>query len=123
MTGAPTGWIKLILKRYSFSVSLKRLCRKKGFRLEKKGFFWWLGKNKSGKHSFIVTCGEKRFCVKLIGVRNPAILFGFVNEYTYEIKDYTFALPNTMDGMNYVLKNKEPYRFTEGAESDRKSVV
>jgi len=104
----------LILKRARFAVRVKRICKKKNLPFEKNGFFWWLGKNKSGKHSFTVTCGEERYSVKLIGVRNPAILFGFVNETTYEIKDYTFVLPNAMDSVNYVLKAKEPYRFPEG---------
>lgn len=74
-----------------------------------------MGTNKSGKHNFTVTCGDKHYGVKLIGVRNPAILYGFVDEQTYEIKDYTFALPHTMDGIPYVLKEKEPYRFPEGS--------
>ena len=113
MFGAPTGWIGLILKRARFAARVKRICKKKKFPLEKNGFFWWLGKNKSEKHNFTVICGEERYSVKLIGVRNPAILFGFVNETTYEIKDYTFVLPNAMDSVNYTLKAKDPYRFPE----------
>ncbi len=113
MFGAPTGWIKLICKRYAFAVGVRRACKSKGFTLEKNGVFWWLGTNKSDKHNFTITCGDTHYSVKLVGVRNPAILFGFVDEHTYEIKDYTFALPHTMDGIPYVLKKKEPYRFPE----------
>ena len=111
MTGAPTGWIKLICKRLAFAVKLRRICKQKGFTLEKHRKLWWLGKNKSGKINFTVTAGEKRYSIKLIGVRNPAILYGFIDENTYEIKDYTFAIVSTMDGMEYVPKAKESYRF------------
>ena len=114
MTGAPTGWIKLLCKRYAFSRRVKRICKAKNITIEPNGTLWWLGTNKSGKHNFTVTVGETRYSVKLVGVRNPAILFGFVDERTYEIKDYTFALPHTMDGIPYVLKAKEPYRFPHG---------
>ena len=37
-----------------------------------------------------------------------------MNETIYEIKDFTFVLPNAMDSVNYTLKAKEPYRFPEG---------
>lgn len=114
MLGAPTGWIKLICKRYAFAVKVRRICKQKGFSIEKHRTLWWLGTNKRATPSFTVTNGNKRYCVKLIGVRNPAILFGFVSDTVYEIKDYTFALPSTMDGIQYTLKEKEPYRFGEG---------
>lgn len=111
MTGAPTGWIKLICKRLAFAVKVRRICKQKGFALETHRKLWWLGKNKRGKINFTIHCKEKRYSVKLIGVRNPAILYGFVDERRYEIKDYTFAIVSTMDGMEYVAKPKETYCF------------
>ncbi|MBR5278238.1 MAG: hypothetical protein IKU23_03120 [Clostridia bacterium] len=115
MTGSITGWIRLFIKRYSFGVKIKHICKKKGFILNKNGFLWWLGKNKSGKCNFTICCGNESYCVKLIGVRSKRILFGFVNKNTYEIKDYTFALPHTTFDFDYELKNKEPYRFDNGS--------
>ncbi len=115
MFGAPTGWIKLICKRYAFAAGVRRACKNKGLLLSKNGTFWWLGTNKSGKHNFTVTCGDKCYAVKLVGVRNRAILFGFVSPTVYELKDYTFVLPNAMDSVTYTLKEKEPYRFPQGS--------
>ena len=46
-------------------------------------------------------------------MRSKKILFGFVDENVYEIKDYTFALLWTMDGFEYELKKKEGYTFEE----------
>lgn len=115
MIGCPEGWLKLLVKRFAFGIKIKRICRQKGFELKKNGVFWWLGKNKSGKHNFNVKCGEKSYCVKLVGVRSKCILFGFLDEFFYEIKDYTFAMVQTMDGFKYELKKKEPFRFENGA--------
>lgn len=115
MTGSITGWFKLFAKRYAFGMKVKRVCKKKGFILKKNGVLWWLGKNKSGKYNFTITCGDESYCVKLVGVRSKCILFGFVDENAYEIKDYTFALPVSMDGFEYETKKKEPYRFEDGA--------
>ena len=111
MTGAPTGWIKLICKRLAYAVKVRRICKQKGFTLETHRKLWWLGTNKNGKINFTIHCKEKRYSVKLIGVRNPAILYGFIDERQYEIKDYTFAIVSTMDGMEYAAKTKEPYCF------------
>ncbi len=105
------GFPKLILKRFVFSVKLKRICKERGLKLCKNGVFWWTGRNKSGKYNFTVKSQNKSFCVKLVGVRSKRILFGFVDEKSYEIKDYTFALLHTMDSFVYELKEKEPYRF------------
>lgn len=116
MTGSITGWIKLFIKRYIFGLKVKRVCNKKGFTLRKNGSWWWLGKNKSGKYNFTVNCHNESYCVKLIGVRSKRILFGFVDRSTYEIKDYTFAMVHTMDGFDYELKKKEPYRFESRAK-------
>lgn len=113
MTGSITGWVKLFIKRYAFGVKIKQVCKKKGFELYKNGSFWWLGRNNSGKYNFTVKCYDENFCVKLVGVRSKRILYGFIDEYSYEIKDYTFALPHTMDSFDYVVKNKEPYQFME----------
>lgn len=111
MTGAPTGWIKLICKRFAFAVKVRRICKQKGFTLEKHRKLWWLGKNKSGKVNFTIHGKEKLYSVKLIGVRNPAIFYGFIDEKQYELKDYTFAIVSTMGGIEYTPKPKEPYRF------------
>lgn len=115
MTGSITGWVKLLVKQFAFSRRIKRVCKKKGFALKKNGDLWWLGKNKSGKYNFTVIRGNESYCVKLIGVRSKRILFGFINEESYEIKDYTFALPVSMDGFEYEAKKKEPYCFEMGA--------
>lgn len=114
MTGAVTGWARLFCKRAVFAFKIKRICKEKGFVLKSKGLFWWLGRNKSEKCNFTIDCGERRFCVKIIGVRSKRILFGFIDENHYEIKDYTFALAHTMDSFNYETRSKEPYRFDEG---------
>ncbi len=116
MTGSITGWVRLLVKRYIFGVKLKRVCKKKGFVLKKNGILWWLGKNKSGKYNFTVICGDESYCVKLVGVRSKRILFGFVDENAYEIKDYTFAMVHTMDGFEYETKKKEPYQFEDGTK-------
>lgn len=116
MTGAVTGWVKLFFKRYNFKRKVSKICRNKGYSLEKNGFLWWLGKNKSGKCNFTVNCNESKYSVKLIGVRSKNILFGFIDETHYEIKDYTFALPHTMDSFEYTVKEKEPYNFDAGAK-------
>lgn len=116
MTGSITGWVKLFVKRYIFGVKLKRVCKKRGFVLKKNGVLWWLGKNRSGKYNFTVICGDESYCVKLIGVRSKRILFGFVDENAYEIKDYTFAMVHSMDGFEYETKKKEPYQFEDGAK-------
>ncbi len=116
MTGAVTGWVKLFFKRYNFKRKVSKICRTKGYSLEKNGFLWWLGKNKSGKCNFTVSSNENKYSVKLIGVRSKNILFGFIDENFYEIKDYTFALPHTMDSFEYTVKKKEPYRFDIGAK-------
>ena len=113
MTGSITGWVKLFVKRYAFSVKIKRVCKKKGFVLKKNGILWWLSKNKSGKYNFTVICGDESYCVKLIGVRSKRILFGFIDKNSYEIKDYTFAMVYSMDGFDYEIKKKEPYRFED----------
>ncbi len=115
MTGGITGWCKLVVMRYRFCAKVRRICKKKGFELKKNGTFWWLGKNKSGKSNFTVACGDKSYCVKLIGVRCKRILFGFIDKHSYEIKDYTFALAHTMDSFEYEVKKKEPYEFEEGS--------
>ncbi len=115
MTGSITGWGKLLVKRFVFGIKLKHVCKKKGFMLRKNGTLWWLGKNKNGNCNFTVDCGNESYCVKLVGVRSKQILFGFVDETTYEIKDYTFALPHTMDSFEYETKKKEPYRFEKDA--------
>lgn len=115
MTGAVTGWAKLVFKRFIFKTKVKRICRKKGFTLYKNGFWWWLGKNKSGKCNFLIDCGENRYSVKLLGVRSKNIYFGFIDKLNYEIKDYTFALPHTMDSFEYVIKKKEAYKFDKNA--------
>ncbi len=114
MTGSVTGWVKLVVKRFAFGIKLKHVCKKKGFTLRKNGTLWWLGKNKNGNCNFTVDCGNESYCVKLVGVRSKRILFGFVDENSYEIKDYTFALPVTMDAFEYETRKKEPYRFEEG---------
>ena len=111
MTGGVTGWVKLLCKQYAFGVKIKSICKKKGFGLIKNGGFWWLGKNKKGNCNFTVSCGDESFCVKLIGVRSKRILFGFIDENHFEIKDYTFAILHTMDSFEYEVRNKEPYRF------------
>lgn len=116
MTGSVTGWLKLLAVRFAFGIKIKRICRKKGFKLNKNGALWWLGKNKSGKCNFTVICGGESYCVKLIGVRSKRILFGFINECFYEIKDYTFALAHTMDSFQYEVKRKEPYCFENKAK-------
>ncbi len=48
-------------------------------------------------------------------MRSKRILFGFVNEQSYEIKDYTFAILHTMDGFDYEVKEKQPYQFSQEA--------
>lgn len=111
MTGAVTGWVTMAVKRYLFCQRVKRLCKKKAFVLKKNGLLWWSGKNKSGKCNFTVICKDESYCVKLVGVRSKRILYGFIDENYYEIKDYTFALAHTMDSFEYVVKQKEPYRF------------
>lgn len=116
MTGSVTGWIKLLIKRYVFGLKIKGICKKKGFKLNKNGTLWWLGKNKSGKYNFTIICGDESLCVKLIGVRSRRILFGFIDEFTYELKDYTFAMVHTMDGFQYETREKEPYIFENGAK-------
>ena len=116
MTGSITGWVKLFFCRLIFAVKLMRICRKKRFNIKTNGFFWWLGKNKSGKWNFTVECLEKSYCVKLIGVRSRRILFGFIDESHYEIKDYTFAMVHTMDGFEYSIRNKDPYLYENGSE-------
>lgn len=115
MTGAVTGWAKLFFKRYIFGIKLKRICNRKGYRLEKSGIWWWLGRNKSEKCNFLVDCGANRYSVKLVGVRSRKIYYGFINEHSYEIKDYTFALVHTMDSFEYAVKKKEPYKFDKDA--------
>lgn len=115
MTGAIFGYPLLIIKYLVYGIKLKRLCTKNGYSLCKNGIFWWLGNNKSGKHNFTVKSQDKSYCVKLIGVRSKKILFGFVDENTYEIKDYTFAILWTMDGFEYDLKKKEAYIFEENS--------
>lgn len=112
MTGSVSGWVKLILRQFAFGVKIKRLCRGNGYELIKNGVFWWLGNNKKGKYNFTVNGGGESFCVKLVGVRSKIILFGFINEHSYEIKDYTFALLDTMDSFEYEVKAKEPFEFT-----------
>ena len=115
MTGAVTGWVTLLFKQYSFGRKVKSICRQKNYELYKDGAFWWIGKNKSGKYNFTVKCGDESYCVKLVGVRSKRILFGFVNEQSYEIKDYTFAILHTMDGFDYEVKEKQPYQFSQKA--------
>ncbi len=114
MTGSITGWAGLFVKRLVFGMKINRICKKKGFMLKKKGFLWWLGRNKSGKCNFTVICGDESYCVKLVGVRSKRILYGFVDDNSYEIKDYTFALPVSMYGFEYKIKKKEPYQFEKG---------
>ena len=114
MTGNVTGWGKLLVKRFVFGIKLKHVCKKKGFMLRKNGTLWWLGKNKNGNCNFTVDCGNESYCVKLVGVRSKQILYGFIDKNSYEIKDYTFALPVTMDSFEYEVRKKELYRFEDG---------
>ncbi|MBR6563251.1 MAG: hypothetical protein IKK70_04865 [Clostridia bacterium] len=83
--------------------------------MKKNGFLWWTGRNKSKSWNFTITTPNESLCVKMIGVRSKRILYGFVDEERYEIKDYTFALAHTMDSFEYVLKPKERYVFEENA--------
>ncbi len=113
MTGAILGYPVLIIKYLVYGIKIKRICKSKGHTLLRNGKFWWIGNNKSRKYNFTVKCKDKCYCIKLIGVRSKKILFGFVDENVYEIKDYTFALLWTMDGFEYELKKKEGYTFEE----------
>ncbi len=115
MTGAIFGYPLLIIKYLVYGIKLKRLCKRKGHTLLRNCMFWWLGNNKSGKYNFTLKCNDKNYCVKLIGVRSKKILFGFVDQNTYETKDYTFAILWTMDGFEYELKKKEAYIFEENS--------
>lgn len=105
----------LILKRFAFGVKIKRICKRKGYELCKNGMFWWSGSNKSGKYNFTLKRNNQSYCVKLVGVRSKKVLFGFVDENTYETKDYTFAILWTMDSFEYELKKKEAYIFEENS--------
>lgn len=116
MTGGILGWVSLVAERFAFGVKLKRVCKKKGYCLCENGKFWWLGRNGSGKYNFTVKCGDESYCVKLIGVRKKVILFGFINETLYEIKDYTFAVLWTMNGIEYEYRSKQKYDFRQGAK-------
>ena len=111
MTGAPLGWLSLLVKRAVFGLKIKRVCKMNEFVLDKKRLFWWTGRNNSKDYNFSVKTKDKIYCIKILGVRSKRILYGFVDENRYEIKDYTFALVNTMDSFEYVIKSKKPYEF------------
>lgn len=116
MFGCLFGFPRLYFKRILFMIKLSDICRQKGLHLRKnKGILRGI-KNSGEDYDFTVDSKTASYCVKIIGIRSRQIYFGFVNEESYEIRDLTFALPCSMDGLKYELRRKAPYRFEDGAE-------
>ena len=105
-------FLRIAVKRISFSIRLKSLCKdnKFGFLATKK--LWFLGWMRGKKCDFLVETPECVYSVKFIGSwtrRNP---FNFIDDEHYSVRNLFFQFSAAAKDVPYDVKHKSRYDFT-----------
>lgn len=103
--------LRLLYKRLVFVVRLKSVCKSHGYQLIPTHRFWWLGWTRGIISDFHVVTQDTVYSVKLIGTISKRILFNFVDETNYSVRNLMFQFSAAAYHVPYDPKKKKPYQF------------
>lgn len=108
-------FLRIAVKRISFSIRLKSLCKDNKFSFLATKKLWFLGWTRGKKCDFLVETPECVYSVKLIGSwtrRNP---FNFIDEEHYSVRNLFFQFSAAAKEVPYDVKLKSRYDFASFA--------
>ncbi len=103
--------LRLLYKRLAFINRLKQVCKSCRYQLIPTHHFWWLGWTRGINSDFHVVTQDTIYSVKLIGSVSKRILFNFVDESNYSVRNLIFQFSVAAADVPYDAKKKAPYQF------------
>lgn len=82
---------RCLVKRLSLAGKVKKLCRRKGFKLHKNEVFWLFGGKRGTACDFYIETRESVYAVKLFGMRRNTELI-FHDDGSYHVRHLTAML-------------------------------
>lgn len=102
---------RILFKRVSFAARMKKACRESGYGFSPTHAFWLIGWTRGKKCDFYIEKPEGIYAVKLIGAVSRTVLFNYINEGHYAVRDLTFHTRYVSMGIPYKAKSKSKYDF------------
>ena len=103
--------LRLLYKRLALVIRLKSVCKSHGYQFIPTHHFWWLGWTRGLNSDFHVVTQDTVYSVKLIGTVSKRILFNFVDETNYSVRNLMFQFSAAAYHVPYKPKKKKPYQF------------
>ena len=122
-------FVRFFLKRIVFLFKIKRLCKKKGYRLSRRRLFWFLAVRNRNDYDFTVNNGACMIQVKLFGIiRKNTKLYIKENGDCFIRKYYTFLSSKNHASMAILFTDSKPkklkdFYFTEENNHQRKVLL